>query len=145
MNVKDCFNERILRKIPIDLNKIKSSISISESKLEKARELLDAEFFDEAILSAYTSMFHIARALLYAEGIQEKSHYAVYIYLKEKYFNEISKTLINVFYDYQKERHNILYGFNNELTKKEAEEAIFYTSDFIISIKQILNNKNGII
>ena len=31
------------------------------------------------------SMFHAARALLYKNWIQEKSHFAMYIYLKEKY------------------------------------------------------------
>jgi len=30
------------------------------------------------ILAAYTAMFHAARAVLYKDGIQEKSHYATY-------------------------------------------------------------------
>lgn len=138
MDIKDCLKERILRKIPIDLIKVKSSIKTAGLKSEKARTLLDSEFFEEAVLSAYTSMFHAARALLYKDGIQEKSHFAVYVYINEKYSNKIPKSLINAFYNYQKDRHKVLYGFDEELSKEDAEEAIFYASDFLIKIKQIL-------
>ena len=140
MNIDECLKERILRKISVDLNKVESSIRVAEAKFEKAKELLDSEFFNESVLSAYTSMFHIARALLYKDGIQEKSHYAVYIYLNEKYTKQISKNLINAFYNYQKERHNVLYSFNEELSKEDAEEAVFFASDFLIAIKLILEN-----
>lgn len=140
MNIKDCLKERLLREIPSDTAKMNSSIDIAQLKFEKAKELLDAGFFNEAILSAYTSMFHAARALLYRDGFQEKSHYAVYIYLKEKYSDKISKVLINVFYNYQKERHNILYGFDQNDEEEKATDAVFYASDFLVSIKLILKS-----
>ena len=140
MNVEDCLRERILRVIPKDVSKMNSSLKISELKLEKARELLNSEFFNESLLSAYTSMFHAARALLYYDGFQEKSHYAVYIYLGEKYSGKISKTLINIFYTYQKERHNVLYGFDNDINKEYAEEAVSYADEFLLNIKQILKS-----
>jgi len=138
MDIDYCFKERILRKVPVDLNKVNSSINVAESKLKRATALLESSFFEESILDAYTAMFHSARALLYKDGVQEKSHYAVYIYLKEKYGGEISKVLINVFYNYQKERHNILYGLDFNAGKVDAEEAVFYAGDFIISMRLIL-------
>jgi uncharacterized protein (UPF0332 family) len=139
MNIKDCLKERILRKIPMDLIKVESSLKIAEVKFEKARNLLKSEFFEEAVLSAYTSMFHAARALLYKDGLQEKSHFAVYIYIHEKYSDKISKSLINAFYNYQKDRHRVLYGFDEELCEEDAKKAIFYANDFLISIKGIIN------
>jgi uncharacterized protein (UPF0332 family) len=141
MNIKECIEERLLRIIPPDPGKRDSSIKTSEKKLKESRALLESHFFNQAILTAYTSMFHVARALLYRDGIQEKSHYAVYIYLKEKYGNKISKTLLNAFESYQKERHNILYGFENDSGEEEAKESVFYASDFIVSIKLLLNIK----
>lgn len=141
MNINDCLKERLLRKIPKDLIKVDASLKTSQYKLEKAKELLLSNFYNEAILSAYTSMFHAARALLYNEGLQEKSHYAVYIYLNERFSGKISPVLINFFYNFQKERHNILYGFNEELSEEEAQDAVFYSSDFIVSVKLILGKK----
>jgi uncharacterized protein (UPF0332 family) len=138
MNVKDCLKERLLRKIPQDLEKVNSSLETSKSKLDKAKKLLNSSFFNESVLSSYTSMFHAARALLYNDGFQEKSHYAVYVYLNEKYAGKLSPVLINFFYNYQKERHTILYGFSDEVSKEDAETAFFYADDFIIAIKVLL-------
>ncbi len=84
MDVKVFFVNRKLRKIAPDSEKSEQSGKIAENKLEEAKKLFNFEFYEQAILTAYTSMFHIARALLYKDGVQEKSHYAVYFYLKER-------------------------------------------------------------
>src|SRR3989344_7725174 len=103
------FKERKLKKIPIDKDKVKKSIEIAEMKLEEAKKLFSSEFFNNAVLSAYTSMFHSARALLYSDGIQEKNHYATYFYLREKFSRKISKDLLNSFNNYREIRHELLY------------------------------------
>jgi len=139
MNVNDCFKKRILKKIPIDKNKVDGSFRISLNKLERSKRLLNSDFFNESIVSSYTSMFHASRALLYPDGLQEKSHYAVYIYLNEKYSNMISKELLNAFFNYQKERHDVLYGFNSDFSKEDAEDAVLYAEDFLYEIRRIIN------
>jgi len=131
------FEKRKLRKIPIDKEKIKRSLEIARIKLDEAKKLFSAVFFNNAILSAYTSMFHSARALLYKEGIQEKSHYAAYFYIKEKFSGKISKNLIVAFNNYRDIRHELLYGYCN-LEKKDAENAILNAEDFLEEIKKIL-------
>jgi len=132
--------ERKLRKIEISLEKVKSSLIVSENKLGKSKELFEAGFFEESVVNAYTSMFHSARALLYREGIQEKAHYAVYIYLKEKYSRELG-SLIESFLYYQQSRKEILYGFNHSSNKDEAENIIDDAERFIDKIKVILELK----
>lgn len=141
MNVKDCFDKRLLRKISSDENKKEASIRISESKFQKAKELYESEFYSESLLSIYTSLFHISRALLYKKGIQEKSHYAVYVYLKEKYSQEIEKELLNFYNQLRENRHEILYGFEEDISKEEAEEALVSAENFINEIKNILNKQ----
>lgn len=145
MDVNECFNKRLLRKIHVDRLKVGGSLKIAESKLSKAKELSEKEFFDEALISAYTAMFHAARALLYRDGIQEKSHFAVYIYIKEKYSNNISNHLIEAFKIYQLERHEALYGFEYKASREDSESVIVDAEDFLFKIKEILNgwNKNG--
>ncbi len=138
MNIKDCFRNRILKKIPPNLEKTNSSIRIAEAKLEEAKKLFSAGFFSNAILSVYTLMFHSARALLYKDGIQEKSHYATYIYIKEKYSKNLSQNLLNSFNLLREDRHEILYGFEENISKEEVENAILDAEDFLMEVKNLL-------
>ncbi len=139
MKVDDLFKERLLRKISPSLEKAKSSLRISESKLGEAKELFESSFFNQVVISSYTCMFHAARALLYKEGIQEKSHYAVCLYIMEKYSDKIPKDLLNSFDNYRKERHEALYGFEYEAGKEDAKSAIEDSVELLNKIKEILN------
>ncbi|MEK6908864.1 MAG: HEPN domain-containing protein [Nanoarchaeota archaeon] len=138
VSVKDLFEERKLRKVGADLGKSKQSVIISEKKLKEANELFKSGFYEQSILSAYTSMFHIARAFLYKDGIQEKSHYAVYVYLKEKHSNLISTGLLESFLNHQSERKEILYGFDYSADKDEAKLCIEDAEAFYEQIVEIL-------
>lgn len=138
MNIQDCFDKKLLVKIPIDIEKSKKSVQTSTSKLKEAEDLAKEGFFNATIVSAYMSMFHIARALLYKEGIQEKGHYAIFVYLNEKYSNKIPKALLNSFDIYRDERHQALYGFNYDAKKEDAESIISDAKLFIKIIKEIL-------
>jgi len=136
--IKDFFEKRLLRKIEVDVEKVKNSMRIAESKLVEAKKLFKAEFFSQAVLAVYTSMFHIARALLYKEGIQEKSHYATYKYLESKFSDKITSSSLSAFDCYREIRHEILYGFEEIINSAEAEEAILNAENFLGEIKRIL-------
>lgn len=138
MNVKECFEKRMLRKIAPDREKAKSSLSISGNKLLRAKDLFNGGFGEEAFVSAYTSMFHAARALLYDEGVQEKGHYAVYVFLKEKFVGRIQDYLIESFKNYQIERHNVLYGFEKNLGDGEVQSSIEDAGEFLNKVKEVL-------
>jgi uncharacterized protein (UPF0332 family) len=141
MKTEDLFKERLLRKIIPSPEKIKSSLKIAENKLEESKKLFESMFFNQAVITAYTCMFHSARALLYNEGIQEKSHFALCVYLKENYPDKISKNLLNSFDNYRKERHEALYGFDYEAGKEDAESAIEDSEELLNKLKEILNAK----
>ena len=55
-------------------------------------------------------MFHAGRALLFRDGIQEKSHYCLLVYLKEKYTGRISAGILSSMDAYREERHEVLYS-----------------------------------
>jgi len=74
MKTSDCFKKRLLRNITPDKLKMKKA-------LEMAEYLFSNEFYEESIVSSYTSMFQAARALLFRDGIIEKSHACVVAYL----------------------------------------------------------------
>lgn len=137
-NTDDCFKFRLLRKIKPDEEKSKKSLEIAESRLTRAKEALNIKIFDFVILESYMAMFHVARALLYRDGIQEKSHYAISIYLKENYCDKIPSPVINFLEIHRTERHEAIYGLDYKPEKKDAELAIQDAEIFIREIKKIL-------
>jgi len=137
-NSEDCFRFRLLRKISPDKSKSKKSLEVAENRLKRAKESLRLNIFDFVILESYMSMFHAARALLYKDGIQEKSHYAISIYLREKYSDKIPLPVINFLEIHRTERHEAMYGLEYKPEKNDAELAIKDAEIFIKEIKKLL-------
>lgn len=54
----------------------------AEADLSEARDRFANGRFKYATITAYYSMFHSARALLYSRGYREKSHYALLVAMK---------------------------------------------------------------
>ena len=127
-----------MEKIPKDSEKVQSSLKIAKAKLEEAKNLFNSDFLSNSLLSAYTSMFHCARAVLYNEGVQEKSHYGVYAYLREKFSNKIPLELLNSFNSLRGDRHEVLYGFQEYVSKKKVERAILDCEEFLGIIEEML-------
>jgi uncharacterized protein (UPF0332 family) len=136
-NLNWFFETRKLRKIPVDAEKVKRSLEIAQMKLNESKQLFSLDLFSNSLLSSYTSMFHCARAILYKEGIQEKSHYATYFYLKEKFGGKISKNLLVSFNHYRVIRHELLYGYPT-LNKEDAESAVSDAENFLNEVKIFL-------
>src|SRR3989344_6502251 len=137
-NIDDCFKYRLLRNISPDPRKAKRSIELSEETLKEANSLFKFKLFNYIILNSYMAMFHSARALLYQDGIQEKSHFALYIYLKEKYKDKISLSIINLLNIYRVERHEAMYGFEYKPQENDALIAFKDAKLFVGKIKEIL-------
>jgi len=138
MNVDDCFKKRMLRKIMPDEDKAKRSLEIAENKLVTAKDSFEKELYGPAIIYGYTSMFHSSRALLYKDGIQEKSHICLVLYIRENYKDKIPPYLINSLDSFRKERHETLYGLDFIETRKDAELSIIDAEKLHNTVKNIL-------
>ena len=137
-NVEDCFRFRLLRKINPDKEKTKRSLEISDIKLEEARKALNLKIFEYVILGSYMAMFHSARALLYKDGIQEKSHFALFIYLKEKYKEQIPINILNLLNIHRTERHEAMYGLEYRPTEEDALTAVEDAKIFVKEVKKAI-------
>jgi len=138
MSLRECFEKRLLRQTDKDLRKAQRSLEIAQQKLERAKKAFDGELFDSAIILGYTAMFHAARGLLYKDGIQEKSHFCLTLYLKEKYARKIPVYLINSIDNFRIERHEILYGLEFTPAKEDAEILLKDAREFIEIIEKML-------
>lgn len=142
--VDDCIKFRLLRKVPVNRDKTLKSLEIAKSRLKVAKKLYNIGkevLFSHIVVEAYTSMFHASRSLLYKDGIQEKSHFAVYIYLKENYHKKIPLNIINLLNIYRVERHEVLYGLEYKPNKDEAKQSIKDAETFIKEIEKIIKEE----
>ena len=136
MKTSDCFKKRLLRNITPDKLKMKKA-------LEMAEDLFSNEFYEDSIVSSYTSMFQAARALLFRDGIIEKSHACVVAYLKEHYTQTLGPDRINWLDTYRLERHESMYGLEKSIVEKnEAEDALEKSEKFLWSINKIISSSN---
>lgn len=116
------------------------SVDMAKLKLDKARDLFDSEIFDMALVNAYISMFHSGRALLFRDGVREKSHFGLYIYLIEKYSDKIEQRFLNELNALRLERHEVFYGLEKtEIEEVEAESAIESAEAFLTAVKKLIN------
>ena len=139
MNVNDCLNEGLLVKIKPNIEMAKSSIEMATHKLEISEVEFENKLFESAIISAYSSMFHSARALLFKDGFKERSHFAVFVFANENYSDKIEKKYLNELNYLRLQRHKVMYGLeNSEIQEVEAESSIALAKGFLESVKKII-------
>jgi len=139
MRADDCFKKRLLRRTKPDPLKVTKALEMAELKNERARDLFESDFFEESIVSSYTSMFQAARALLFNDGVVEKSHACVIAYLREHYSSKLGQNMINWLDTYRLERHESFYGLEKStIDEDEAEDALEKSEKFLETVQQIL-------
>ena len=136
MKVEECFKEGLLRKVEPSADKVKRSLGASKGYIENAKDNLKMKNYGLVIFCAYTSMFHSARAILFRDGVKERSHICIVSYLQEKY-PEI-KNLANMLDSYRKSRHTSLYSLDYLIDEKDAKEAIKDAEIFMKNIREIV-------
>jgi len=125
LSLDKCFEERKLRKERPDMLKAQRSLLAANEKLEEAQALAKAGFASSALLNAYASMFHAGRALLFRDGIVEKSHYCLIAYLRENYAKtgRLSAGTITMMDAFREERHDVLYSLEGIKVKPDETSA----------------------
>ena len=89
--------ERKLVRIKRDKKLVLKEMAAAKSDLKDAKESIAGKKFKWATIQGYYSMFHSARALLFAKGYREKSHYALLVAIRDLYAGEIERSLIQEF------------------------------------------------
>jgi len=140
MRLNECFRKRLLRRERPDLAKSKRSIEVAGAKLNEAERAFNHGLLDATVVLAYTTMFHAARAILFKDGIIEKSHVCLIEYLREKYVNtgRLSGSLINTLNSIRIDRHETLYGLETESSEKDARYCLNKARGFLLTVKNML-------
>lgn len=140
--IEDLLVDGHIVKTTPDPGKAEKSVNLAERKIEKAEEEFGAGIYDNALVSAYTAMFHSARALLFRDGFKERNHYSLYEYIREAYRGKIETKYINELNILRTIRHKVIYGDEDvnakEVQGAEARDAIDMAAAFVESVKKML-------
>lgn len=139
-NIEDCFRQGLLRRVEPSLTKSKESIAEARDWLSEARKNVEAEAYKSAISSLYLAIFHSARAVLFRDGVREKSHYCAGVYL-EKYVEQgvLEEDWVLIFDRMRSVRHTDQYSFQIHPSKEEVDSGIDIAGKFVNRMVKLLN------
>ncbi|WP_456366754.1 HEPN domain-containing protein [Thermococcus sp.] len=143
MDFEECLRRGYLRRIEPQSELGRLSLSKARSFLESARKNLDMGIHDGALVMAYLSFFHAARALLFKDGWREKSHACISAYLREFY---VKPGVLEVkwvrYLDYIRNlRHQTQYDVGFSPKPEEVKAIIPKAETFIKVIESILGGE----
>ena len=72
-----CLENRKVFPAPHAKSLVRKELNAAEQDLEEAQDRLGNQRHKYAIINAYYAAFHSARALLYSQGLRERSHYCL--------------------------------------------------------------------
>jgi len=78
----ECCERGLLRNVPASEEKARISLAQAREWITEAGYDCDADALRSGLIAVYMGYFHAARALLYRDGIREKSHYCIGVYLE---------------------------------------------------------------
>lgn len=136
MRFQECIEKGLVKRDLLARERVEGSLKIAERFLRSSNRNLEIEEYEMAEMAAYNSSFHAARALLFAKGYTERSHYCLGVALRSLYLGKI-QDLIKVFDKIRLSRHNVQYG--GALVKvEEAEFVIEFARNFLDAAKEEL-------
>ena len=112
----------------------------AEHFLEEADKLIDLEMKDMTYIALYNASFHAARALLFRDGVKERSHYCVCKYIEEKYqISELITMQQSIILDsLRTKRNDIQYSLEQPELEENMDELFEEVSSFIERVKELL-------
>ena len=137
--LNECFRRSLLRKVKPSKIKSRQSLQQADKWVKESHKNLSSGAYSSAQLSIYLIIFHAARAVLFRDGVREKSHYCIGIYL-ESYHKEgfLEEDWILLFDRMRSERHSRQYSFQAEPIPDEIKSGIKSAEDFSQRIKKLL-------
>lgn len=138
MELTDCFRRGLLINTQTDIESAGRSLNLARSYVVDAEKSMSSDSYRIVIISSYTAMFHAARAVLFRDGVKERSHECIPLYLREKYPALAGQA--NMLDSYRKYRHEALYGLEFEAGKDDAIASLTAANGFLSAIEKEFEN-----
>jgi uncharacterized protein (UPF0332 family) len=117
---------------------IKKELKAAKEDLNEAKDRLKNKRYKYATITAYYSMFHAARALIYSKGYREKSHYYLLVALQALFVEKglIEEELVKDFHTAMVLRESADY--HGEFSKEGAKSSVESATKFLQKAGTIL-------
>ncbi|OPX69644.1 MAG: HEPN domain protein [Methanoregulaceae archaeon PtaB.Bin108] len=132
-------NAGLLRKVRPSAKKAAGSLEQARIWLQEAHITHQAGAHRSALVATYMVYFHAARAILFRDGVREKSHGCILLYL-ESYAHRglIDHTWIEMFDHILSLRHEDQYQLGPEPLPGEIESLLENAPQFIRVIEELI-------
>jgi uncharacterized protein (UPF0332 family) len=142
--LEDCFAEGKLQTVSPSEEKAWESLRAARDNLHEAVEAGKAGLLRAATNSTYVAIFHGARAILFRDGIREKSHFCIEQYLQTYVISGALELRWVVLYGNIRSKRDVnQYGFEPPATKEEVEASLHLATQFIDRMEQLLTKKSS--
>lgn len=138
--LEELFEQGLLKRIARSKDLALKSLKQANYFLFEAQDMVRLHKERMAIIALYNAMFHCTRALLFKDGVKEKSHYAVARYLEFEYVDKSAVNrkfllVLDMFRDY---RHESLYSLVTIDINIDWEDYIKCCGQFIDTVNDML-------
>ena len=140
IDTEECFEKKLLKKDNADIGLAKKSIKQAEFFLGEASDLINLEKKEISVMSLYNAYFHTSRALLFKDGIKERSHYCLARYIESEYVKKkrLSEKFLNTFENLMNLRKNIQYSTEKAMIDEDLDESCNICEEFISIVREII-------
>ena len=141
IDVNECFRKGLLKKGEKSKNLAKKSIKQAEYFLDEAQDLLNMDKRPIAVISLYNPYFHVSRALLFLDGIKERSHYCIARYIEDRYVNasKLDVNFLNNFEIMMGLRHTVQYSTEKTEVDEDVEGLYNVCQGYIKKVEGMIN------
>ena len=124
----------LLDKSELLKEKINKAMNLAKYQIKSANVLLEAEQFRDSITHSYYAMFTAAKAMLFTEDYESKSHENTLsefgrIFLHES--NRFSRESYEAYYNTKKLRKKTSYDYTVDFNEEDAKKRVIQAEKFI--------------
>jgi uncharacterized protein (UPF0332 family) len=136
----NCFERKLLTGTDPSAGLAKKSLKQAALFLMDAEDMVKIENERMGTIALYNAFFHVARTLLFKDGIKERSHFCIARYIEEKYVNK--KLLNKDFLDYldtlRDARHETQYSLAIPASEIDLSAGIKICREFMIALDALI-------
>ena len=138
--VKKCFEEGLLKIRSPSIGLARKSIKQAESFLYDAEKLIESGMTRMSVIALYNAFFHAARALLFKDGIKERSHYCLARYIETEYVSKgkLDKKFVFALDNLRDLRHASQYSLNALVIDENLNDFFDLCIEFISKVEKIV-------
>jgi uncharacterized protein (UPF0332 family) len=135
---KKCLERDKIVKLEKAETLVPKELELSESDLSFSKDSLLGDNYKWSTIQSYYSMFHTARALLYAQGYREKSHFCLIEAIRSLYVEKgiLSFEFLEALQLGKSLRENADYY--GDFSKNDAEKLVNIATKFLEEAKVVL-------